>query len=154
MAACSPSGDPREPRKAGEITQEAIIAQIQESLEEQARIRDSLDSTSSDLDGKVSLSGTNVLDQEVAWRLRQVNVETGANNTFMTINRGTMALYNVNYPTHPEHAATMGYVDDKVDPVWEQHVRPVIDEEHSFKFTVFNKNPRPGSLILAGLQST
>ena len=135
--------------RAGELTQEAIIAQIQESLEEQARIIESLDSTSSNLDGKVSLSGTNVLDQEVAWRLRQVNVETGANNTFMTINRGTMALYNVNYPTHPEHAATMGYVDDKVDPVWEQlRQTTVIDEEHSFKFTVFNKNPRPGEFNL------
>ena len=57
--------------RAGELTQEAIIAQIQESLEEQARIRDSLDSASSDLDGKVSLSGTNNLDHTTRWRIKQ-----------------------------------------------------------------------------------
>ena len=47
--------------RAGELTQEAIVAQIQESLEEQARIIESLDSTSSDVSGKVSLSATTIV---------------------------------------------------------------------------------------------
>lgn len=103
--------------RAGELTQEAIIAQIQQSLEDQARIEGRIDSVSSDIDGKVSLSGTNDLDHTARWRLKQKDADGGADNTYISIHDGDMGLYNVAHPTNANHAATMGYVDDKFDAI-------------------------------------
>ena len=97
--------------RQGEITQEAIIAQIQDSLAEQARIKDSLDATASDLSDKISKQGENILSPDSAWIIRQRNL-AGNNRTFMNIHDGEMSLYNVAYPGNPSHAANQQYVDD------------------------------------------
>ena len=102
--------------RQGEITQEAIIAQIQESLVEQDRIIQTLDSTSSDLNDKISKEGENVLVAERQWIIRQKNL-AGNNRTFINIHDGEMSLYNVAYPGNPSHAANQQYVDDKFDAI-------------------------------------
>jgi hypothetical protein len=102
--------------RQGEITQEAIIAQIQDSLAEQARIKDSLDATSSDLSDKISKEGENVLVPDRQWIIRQKNL-AGNNRTFINIHDGEMSLYNVAYPGNPSHVANQQYVDDKFDAI-------------------------------------
>ena len=64
-----------------------------------------------------------------------------------------MGLYNVVYPTNDPHAANKKYVDDQDNIIREQlRQTTVISEEHKFKFTVFNANPRSGEFNLQDLR--
>lgn len=64
---------------------------------------------------KVSLTGTNVVD--TSWRLKSGNA-----TVLSAATSGKIKIYNLDYPSHPEHAATMGYVDDAVvGKKWKWH---------------------------------
>ena len=67
--------------RQGEITQQAIIEQIQESLKEQERINRNVNNLKFDVDKKVDLQGANDLYPDQAWVLKQDKLG-GGNSTF------------------------------------------------------------------------
>ena len=58
-------------------------------------------------DHTVALSGENTV--ATSWRLK-----SGGATVFSAATSGKIKIYNLAYPSHPEHAATMGYADEKL----------------------------------------
>ena len=58
-------------------------------------------------DTKISLTGENVVN--TSWRLKN-----GGATVLSAASSGKIKIYNLDYPSHPEHAATMGYADEKL----------------------------------------
>ena len=87
---------------AGEATQQAIIAQIEVSLEEQRSIAERVVR-------KLSIDEANEVTND--FRVR------GAGGTYISTANDELGLYHVKYPTADTHAANMKYVDDEIGKI-------------------------------------